>query len=500
MTATFTDHGQQFAALAASSWRASPDMLAAHLNPKGFQRFRHARLLGAEFRRWVNGIEPFQIWTTQPQIGKSTLGARWGPVWLFDQRPDAQVIVDTFSAQLSGRHGKAVRDLSRVHARNLRYRIDPSSSARHDWSTTDGGHFLGVGVDGTITGNPGGFIIMDDPHKGWRQAQSVVQRQAVWDHYRGDVLGRLQDEARVLIIMTRWHEDDLVGRIQDDGSIPYHVVHLPAIADSGITPDGDPLGREDGEVVDPRRFRKSTMLKRKQAAGSFIWNASYQGTPTVPQGDILLPNWVRFRPVAPRRNDILLWCTSWDLSFTGGPDSSYVVGQLWAMTNDRPHRFILWDQVRAQLNYPDTRKTFTAWARQHPWVAVHLVEKKANGDALIADVAGDVQGVVGIDPSWAPGGGEKRDKEGRKIGGRKIAAAQLVSPLLEQGRVELPGWLPEGTPWIQDVLRELGEFPNGDNDDQVDAMTQALHWLDVRAQSHYGRRATVIDERLFGRR
>ena len=474
-----------------AAWKFTPDRMGARLDPDHFQRLRHSVLLGHQFRRWVFGQSPFQIWTMQPQLGKSTM-ARWGAVWLFEMMRNPKVIIDSYGQHLSRTHGRFIRNTIRAHRAHLGVRIAADASAQADWSTTDGGRCLSVGVDGQVTGAEGGYFIIDDPHKGWREAQSVNARERVWMHYQGDIIQRLQDEPRVLIIMTRWHPDDLVGRVLADGGYPYEVTHLPALADHRLTPDGDPLGRADGEVVEPRRFRRSTMIARRNAAGPYIWNAQYQGSPSVPEGNILRRAWFGFRPHAPTRRDVLTWITSWDLSFTDGADASYVVGQLWAMTADDPHRFVLCDEVREQADYPRTRELFQAFARKHPQVEHHIVERKANGHALVADMQRlGVPGVIGLDPSWAPGGGEQ---------GRKVAAAMLVSPLIAGGRVELAGWVPSGTPWLVEFLREVGEFPNGDHDDQVDAMTQALHWLDVRSESHYGRRATVIDERLFGRR
>lgn len=465
----------------------TPDRLALRMDPK-FVRFRHSVMMGNQFRRMMIGTDPWQIWTFQPQIGKSEIGSRRGPLWGLDRFPDQRIILGSYAVSLSQKSSRWVRNAIRDdRGRHLQVRLDPTRTTQAEFLTTEGGGVLAVGVGGSVTGNPADVVIVDDPHKNWFEANQPGQRDRVWDWWQGDITGRLQDEARGIIIMTRWHPDDLVGRLLDHGDAPngkpWSVTHVPALADSTITPDGDPLGRADGEPVEPRRFKRTTMLQRRRVAGPFIWNALYQGVPRLAEGGILRRSWFGFAPAMPARQNVLAYITSWDCTFAETTDGSFVVGQAWAVTNDNPHRFVLYDQVRGRWDYPDTRAEFQRFASLHREASIHLIENAANGPALAAELRSlGVQGVTTI-PA-------RISKEARAI---------QISPLVADGRVDLPGWIDPGG-WVEGFLTEVTDFPeSGARDDQVDAFTQALAFLDRHAGTR-GRQTIVDDERLFGRR
>lgn len=481
MTITTLERDAQ--AYAIDRW--TPARLGTQYDPK-FVAYRHSVLMANQFRRMVTGIEPWQIWTWQPQIGKSEIAMRKGPIWVHDWYPDKKIILASYAVSLAMKSSRYVRNTYRDRTDILRVRLDPTRTAQSEFFTTEGGSILAVGVGGSITGNPADILLMDDLHKNWFEAHQIGQRDRVWDWILGDAFNRLQDDSCGLLCSTRWHPDDATGRMEDHGIAPngepWTHMHVPAIADSGITPNGDPLGRADGEIVEPRRFRKTTMLQRRKLAGPIIWNAEYQGIPRLIEGGIIRRSWFGTRDSMPRVTDALTFITSWDCTFSDTSDGSYVVGQAWAMTADTPHRFVLYDQVRARWDYPATRHAFLEFARRHPECKNHLIEKAANGPALAAEViAMGLEGIHTVPVSI--------DKTSRAI---------RISPLVADGRVLFPAW--KDDPWIGEVLDEVADFPGGTHDDQVDALTQALYWLDRYAGARFGREVTVIDERLFGRR
>jgi predicted phage terminase large subunit-like protein len=443
-------------------------------------------LMGLQFRRMIKGIEPWQLWMWQPQIGKSEIVCRKGPIWAHDWDPTENIIVASYAVSLAAKSTRYVRNTYRDRTDVLRVRLDPSATAQTNFRTTEGGSVLGVGVGGSVTGEPGTVLLADDLHKNWFEAHQQAARDKVWDWLKGDAYERLSDNARGILCATRWHPDDVHGRSLEEGLTPsgdpWTVVHVPAIADSQVV-SPDLLGRQDGEVVEPKRFRRSTMVNRRKLAGEFIWNAEYQGNPRVAEGGIFRRSWFEERPAMIGRTQALDFITSWDCTFSDS-GQSYVVGQAWALTPDKPHRFLIYDSVRGKWDLPSTRDHFLAFARRHPECRAHLIERAANGPGLAAELEREhgVSGIQLITPDLG-----------------KVARAIRVTPLVADSRVEVAGWV-DPTEWVDSFLTELTDFDNGANDDQVDACTQALHWLDLLAHQRYGREAVVIDERLFGRR
>lgn len=292
---------------------------------------------------------------------------------------------------------------------------------------------------------------------------------------------------------TRWHEDDIVGRLlsTDYPGDPddWTVIRIPAVAEHD-----DPLGREEGApllspLTDETEDEAMERWDEVQAAvGSYVWAGLYQQRPSPAKGTIFDMDWWKFwttRPdlITEDSDDVVLvdprelerskrTVESWDMAFKGKDDSDYVVGQLWARVG--PRRYLL-KQTRDRMTFTKTLSAMLAWADLHPSVNLRLVEDKANGTAVIDTLKRDVAGLIPVNPTDS--------KEGR---------ARAVSPEVEAGDVYLPH--PVEFPWVTELLDELRSFPRGTNDDQVDALTQALDRLGDGGQatmtSPAGRRKT----------
>lgn len=279
---------------------------------------------------------------------------------------------------------------------------------------------------------------------------------------------------------TRWHEDDLIGRLlspdhEGDPAV-WEVVELPAIAQ-----EHDPLGRTPGEPLLSPLLDESTeeALARWQevraSVGSYTWNALYQQRPSSAKGAIFDTGWWRFWTSIPEKATedgkvVYLdpaehsngrWLDSWDMAFKGKDDSDYVVGQRWLRVG--PDKYLI-AQTRARLSFTRTVAEMQTWAdrtQQHPphsrFVHERLVEDKANGTAVIDVLRKEIPGLIPINPTES-----------------KQARARAVTPQVEAGNVLLPLPSDPGNEWVTDLLSELREFPTGAHDDQVDAMTQAL--------------------------
>ena len=328
----------------------------------------------------------------------------------------------------------------------------------------DGG-IVTVGIDGSLTSRPVDLLIIDDPYKNADQADSEAWRDTVREFWSSTALTRLAPGAPVVLIQTRWRQDDLAGWLRDEGD-DWTELNIAAQADHDPAKgETDPLGRAPGEFMESAR-RRSTgdWDKKRREVGSRTWAALYQGRPSPVEGGILKRDWWGEYDVCPwvERPDgtrvvvgfdeLLL---SWDLTFKDTAGTDMVVGQVWGR---RGAQVLLLDQVRERMDFVRTVGEFRRLAARWPQATLKVVEDKANGPAVISMLRRKVSGIVPEEPQ-----------------GSKTARAAAVSPLIEAGDVLLPA--PELAPWVGGFIEECAAFPNGSHDDQVDAMSQALNRL-----------------------
>jgi predicted phage terminase large subunit-like protein len=320
-------------------------------------------------------------------------------------------------------------------------------------------------ADGVLVHN---CLIIDDPIKDRKEADSALIRQNIWDWWTDAASTRLAPGAPVVLILTRWHEDDLAGRLMaaEDGHL-WKVINIPAQADHDPAKgETDPLDREPGEFMISARGRTTAQWEAiKTRVGSRTWNALYQGRPTPAEGGIFKREWW---DLPGRRYTDPLWIVrgdgahialhldeviaSWDMAFKDTKSSDYVCGQVWGR---RGADVFLLDQVWDRMDFVTTCLRFRELAAKWPQALLKIVEDKANGTAVINSLNRIVPGIVPEVPTES-----------------KEARAAAVSPLIEAGNVHLP--TPELAPWIGGLVEEAAGFPNATHDDQVDAMSQAL--------------------------
>lgn len=419
-----------------------------------------------------------------PRHGKSTFISQYFPTWYLGTFPDEEIILGSYEAGYASTWGSACRDLMAEYGPEL-WGIDVQHNRRAgaDWRLT-GTHLGGkavtggmrtAGVGSGLTGRGGHILIIDDPFKDDAQANSKTYRDRVWNWYQSTFYSRRNEEDSVIIlVMTRWHEDDLAGRLlaaQESGGDQWEVVNLPALCEDSAT---DPFGRADGEALWPEKWGRESLLQTRAMLSPYWWAALYQQRPAPSEGGLFKRVWWRFwqpwgsnypPPVIdipdgadhvpilvhlPRQLDRVV--QSWDLSFTGSADASYVVGQTWGQK--RTDAFLL-DQVRKQMDFPETLDEFRRVQREWPETSHRWVEKAANGEALFSMLRHEIPGIVRV-----PVQGSKEDRASR------------TTAYVEGGNVYLPH--PIIAPWVRELIEELSAFPNAAKDDQVDTLTQAL--------------------------
>lgn len=406
---------------------------------------------------------PRLMLTMPPRSGKSEIVSRRFPAYTLGRYPDMSIIATSYSADLASRNNrdvqrvmddKSYRDLfpnSSLYGKNIRS-VSQGIYLRNSDIFEIVGHkgvYKSAGVGGGITGMGGDILIVDDVFKDRSEADSPTIRNKVYNWYTSTLYTRLSPGGGILIIMTRWHTDDLCGRLleKDKDAKNWEVIEYPAIATH------DEPHRKQGEALHPERYNLNELLQIKSDIGSRDWEALYQQKPTVDGGTVFKKEWFKYWNVLPSRFDTVI--TSWDMTFKGTDGTDYVVGQVWGRKGADCY---LIDQVRKRMSFTETLHEFIKLSNKYPKALKKLVEDKANGSAVIDTLKNTVQGITPIEPD-----------------GGKVSRAYAVTPMLEAGNVYIPS--PLVCPWIEDYITELINFPVVAHDDQVDATTQALREL-----------------------
>jgi predicted phage terminase large subunit-like protein len=472
-----------------TTWRADPAAMAAFLDPT-YRRPPYVRLLARKFREGVDGTSPRQVWNLPARYGKS-LGAIWGVTWALDRSEGtARSIVVSYGQELADEIADGIRERLRAHSDVLRAQLRPDRQAVHRYVTTQGGGVHSAGLDSAITGfgvNRGGVLLVDDPFKNWQAAHSEAQRNLVWNTFRGTLRNRLDDEqAFILVIHHRVHEDDLTARLvaqqaieDDEFGDQWDVTVLPALAVVG-----DPLGREVGEPLDPDRFPYAAVRSRAAGLGSYLSSALEQQDPTPEEGTDILRAWFRLESTRPTAPDDTL--TSWDLKLKDKEMGDFVVGQCWWRVAGG---YWLVDQIRGQFDHATTANAIALMAVRHPDVIRHVVEAAGAYDEvmpMLRQADPDYTVTEAMASRLGMNEQERADVEALRRrgmsglvahpvkGDKRVRARTHIVPNAEAGDIHLPA----EAAWLPVLLDELAAFPNGVHDDQVDAMSQALQRLD----------------------
>jgi hypothetical protein len=316
------------AELIKSIWRATPAALASILTrnePQPWIAAPHLGLLSDWIVDAVYGRKPRIIVNMPPRHGKSELISKWTPVWFLETFPTKQVINCGYGTSFAEEWGRKVRGLVTQFKEQLSFALSQDSRAAGRWNTTQGGGMYATGTGGGITGRGADLLIIDDPIKDAKEANSLTYRNELWRWYTDTARSRVMPGAAIILLMTRWHEDDLVGRLlkaaaAGDGE-HWDVLNLPALAfdvdDPNYTPD--PLGRRPGEPLwaEITRYLGMGGISAMEYLNGLMrgmsdeaWYAQYQGVPgsTVRNGNVYKSFGARnVRPVAfdPRRP--LVW-------------------------------------------------------------------------------------------------------------------------------------------------------------------------------------------------
>ena len=426
-----------------------------------------------------------------PRSGKTTLVTETSVAWMLAKHPEWPAILTSYSGALATTWTRLIRNWIEAGMLGPSVAIPRDSRAAASWDTTAGGRVIARSIREGTTGEGGKCVIIDDPVKDFVDAHSKARRDEVWAWYKSVATTRLHAPSLIVVIMTRWHTDDLVGRIlsteYEGDPTEWEVISIPAIAEKD-----DILGRAKGEpllsplVSETPEEAIERLKKVKETLGSYIWTALYQQRPQPAKGKIFNRDDWRYWTLDPgkvSRNDkgdpdgrVIYfdparaageWLDAWDLTFGGSQDSGdYVVGQRWCRVQG--DRFLI-AQQRGQWEFPEMLRRFKAWdangqdslGSSSPYgrfVNKRVVEKAAAADPLVTSLKSQVGGIVA-----------------RPARGSKVDRARAWSALAESHNVYLPLPSDAGNEWVADYVDELAGFPSGSlHDDQVDASSLAM--------------------------
>lgn len=410
-----------------------------------------------------------------PRHGKSeSITVRY-TAWRLEQDASMPIIVAAYNHTLAQRFSRKIRKIARE-----RISLSNERSAVDEWETMQGGGVRAVGVGGGVTGMGGKLIVIDDPVKSREEADSATFRDRVWDWYTDDLYTRLEPGGAIILVMTRWHMDDLAGRILDSDDGPnWEVVHLPAIA-----LEDDTLGRDAGEALWPERYPVAELDTIHASIGERGWNALYQGMPQPEGGAVFIRDWWddrnRYDPREPFRP--IARIMFWDTAEEDNDQAAYTVAVVGELGAD--YRLRIVDVVRERVAFPDLVTLITRTAERHNHDGkLHVVDVEYASSGRQA-----YQTIMAQSPEWL-----RRVMRRYTPRASKELRAQSAAAWCQNGMVLLP--LPdESCPWLYDFERELYDFPTGKYKDQVDAFSGLVNRLKRELTLGYRQRVQPVNE------
>jgi predicted phage terminase large subunit-like protein len=422
---------------------------------------------------------------TPPQHGKSKTLTESLPSWYLGRYPTKRVIMasynDDFAQKFCRRNAEKLRQFGRSLF-GVSLNIDRATELEMD--NRQGG-LLSRGIMSGITGNPADLIIIDDPIKNREEANSQTIRDKLWEEWQNSIKSRLAAGAKVILIMTPWHEDDLAARLLNSEQ-NIREIRLPVEAELN-----DPLGRKPGDALCPELGKDNNWLRQFKESyihdaqgGARAWEALYMCRPRVEGGNLVDRSWWRyFRPNSIR--DFGTEVISVDAAFKGTDSSDYVAITVWGKLNTD---YYLLYCLNRHLTFSQTLDAIRLAQTLYPDAQRVLIEDKANGTAII-DVLQREMFCIPVNPK-----------------GGKEARVNAISPAIESGHV----FLPENAPWLEAYIDQFSAFPAGAHDDMVDSSSQALAFLlsangvpvnrtpdPEIAQNQYAERAFLDNEKLY---
>lgn len=425
-----------------------------------------------------------------PQHGKSELVSVRFPAFFMAKKHNIPIILCSYGATLAWEKKASIEDIlygpdyftlfPNMFRRSPRGR----RSGRKYYIKYPNSRIYAAGVRGAITGRGGGLGIIDDPVKDWRDAYSQTVRDSTWNWWKGTFRSRIWANGRIIIVMTRWHEDDLAGRILNESGQKWTVIRYPAIAESekerqeneekyfgsariNHLYEGDPLDRKEGEALAPGRYPIESLLDIQHDIGPRAWTSEYQGVPRPLEGNLVQQQWIHLVDDFPR-DEIVIYVRYWDKAATEGGGAK-TAGVLMGMTRQKTYYVI--DVITGQ---------WSVYQREE------IIKRTAQKDK-------ELYGKISTWIEMEPGSGGKEsavatiknlagyDIRAEKVRDSKPVRMEPASRQMEAGNIYILN-----KSWTWEFIDELLMWPHGTFKDQGDAFSGAFRKCTLTGWSRSG--------------
>ena len=409
---------------------------------------RHHKEIADKFNKIAFGKIKRLIINMPPRHTKSEFASFLLPAWMVGRKPDLKIIQTTHTTELAIRFGRKAKVLidSPEYQKIFDTRLDPDSQAAGKWETEQKGEYYAAGVGSAITGRGADLLIIDDPHSE-QDAMNPEALERAYEWYTSGPRQRLQPGGAIVLVMTRWNQKDLTGKLLNAQSKlkadQWEVIEFPA-----ILPSNKPIWPEYWKLKELEGVKASLSIGK--------WNAQWMQNPTAEEGSILKREWWRLweKPSIPPLQHII---QSYDTAFSKKETADYSAITTWGIffpeEGGAPHMILL-DAIRGKYDFPEL-KAVALDANKYWEPETIIIEQKASGEPLTQEFRRMGIPVVPFVPSK---------------GNDKYTRVNSCAPVFESGQV----WYPHGEKFAEDVIDECASFPHGANDDYVDSTTQAV--------------------------
>lgn len=443
-----------------ADYRLTPATLARKLSRGQWIAAKHLQYISLRIAASIARGNARIIISAPPRHGKSELSSIWTPTWVLERYPWYRVILAAYGADLAVGFSRRVRDIF-VDPNNqymLNTKIRRDASKVDAFLTEQGGGMSAVGLGGPITGRGANVLLIDDYIKEIKEALSVTSRDYIWNWFVTTAFTRLEPGGSCIILATRWHSDDLIGRVlQNLSHENWEYIEIPAIAE-----EGDILKREVGSALFPERYPIERLHELKATLGSIFFQALYQQKPVDESKKLSDGKWLKVVKELPQQD---IWANQfkyarvWDLAATNG-GGDYTVGTKLAYNKANGTLYVM-NVKRGQWGPKQVEEKVKETAAADGYDCEVVIEQEP-GSAGISLISHYNTNVL---PSFKVTAIPTVTK--------KLIRAQPLLAAAENGQV----YLLESASWNDPFIREFDTFPGGENDDQVDTTAAGYNHL-----------------------
>lgn len=449
------------------SWKLYPHTFAEKASGGQWQAFPWLEFVSLLITPMIIKGNARILLSAPPQHGKSEFFSNWLCTWYLHLFQQKKIILGTYGQDYGNKWGSKVREnLTMNPISGIEMRQDTLSKKK--FMTAKGGQMMVAGVDGGGTGEGAHLFVVDDPYKNPEKANNPDHREKVMDWFRAVANTRLQAGGSIVVMHTRWNDDDLIGELAKEEG--YIYINLQAIYEEVMDASGkvipDPLGRKPGQALCPERFTEKDLAQKRIDVTDLFWFPMYQGTAANLKGSIISQEDIQYYDNLP--DYLEEYGIFADLTYEKKEENDFAVFETWGRKGSNIY---LIDQIREKMGINEQLEAFETMIKRYPQAFHKEIEKKANGAAVIQLCEDKIMGITANNPMTSKGA--------------RLAA---VSPLYKSHNVFYPRPNENDRKWVKNNVYEITRMTlagtKAKHDDTVDVATMAT--------AHFGRMSSSL--------